>query len=322
MFQRPEHGATLALVAIGGKGAFMSKTGLAKFGRARGAAHIRCVLAPNPSMMTGAGTNTYILGTGRVAIIDPGPAMPQHHAAIMAALSPGESISHIFVTHTHLDHSGLAVGLGQATGASVYGFGGARAGRSATMQRLAETMKIGGDEGVDLAFRPDVVLPDGDRVTHANWELEVVHTPGHIGNHICLAAGDVLFSGDHVMGWSTSLISPPDGDMTDYMASLHKLALRPWAQFLPGHGAPVTAPARRLAELIAHRRARGAAILAALDAGPMDIAAMTAQIYPSLQAALIPAAHRNVFAHLIDLEARNLITAMPDTRPDAIFIRV
>lgn len=280
---------------------------------------IRSVLAPNPSIMTQNGTNTYILGSGRVAVIDPGPAIAAHQVAIMATLLPGESISHIFVTHAHLDHSGLAAHLAQATGAPVHAFGAADTGRSATMQRHAAGMEIGGGEGVDRAFRPDVILADGGRVIGETWEVEAIHTPGHMGSHLCYAACDTLFCGDHVMGWSTSLISPPDGDMADYMAALQKLAARQWALFLPGHGAAVTNPAQRLTDLITHRRAREAAILAALGDGEADIARLTKMVYPALSVLLTPAAHRNVFAHLIDLEGRNLITAHPYLSPDAIF---
>jgi glyoxylase-like metal-dependent hydrolase (beta-lactamase superfamily II) len=290
-------------------------------GRLQAGMQIRSVLAPNPSMMTQNGTNSYILGSGRVAIVDPGPAMGGHLTSILAALLPQESISHIFVTHTHLDHSGLAAPLARVTGAQIHAFGAPDAGRSETMQRLAGLMEIGGGEGLDQAFRPDIDLADGDRVAGETWEIEAIHTPGHLGNHLCFAAGDTLFSGDHVMGWSTSLISPPDGDMTDYMAALQKLAARPWAVFLPGHGEAVTDPAGRLAGLTAHRRAREAALLAALTQHPIGVGALTSRIYPDLATALIPAARRNVLAHLIDLAGRNLVVARPDTLPHATFTR-
>jgi glyoxylase-like metal-dependent hydrolase (beta-lactamase superfamily II) len=280
---------------------------------------IRYILAPNPSMMTQNGTNTYLLGSGRVAVIDPGPADDRHLAAILAALSPNETISHIFVTHTHLDHSGLVGQLAQRTGSRTYGFGPATAGRSIAMGRLSEKLSLGGGEGVDHDFNPDVCLADGDEIAGEDWSLVALHTPGHLGNHMCFACDDILFSGDHVMGWSTSLISPPDGDMTDYMASLRKVSERNWQRFLPGHGSPVPKPALRLAELIAHRKAREAALLSALDARVTDIAALVRAVYLDLGANLVPAAKRNCLAHLIDLEGRNLIKATPFIGPDAFF---
>lgn len=292
---------------------------VANFGNGQSGVQIRAVVAPNPSMMTQNGTNTYIVGSERVAVIDPGPRIEAHKLAILAALSPGESISHILVTHTHLDHSELAADLAQAAGAPIYAFGGAVAGRSKAMQRLAARMAIGGGEGVDHAFRPNIVLTDGDRIIGESWTLEAIHTPGHMGNHLCFAAGDTLFCGDHVMGWSTSLISPPDGDMTDYMDALQKLEARQWTLFLAGHGAAVTNPARRLADLITHRRAREAALIGVIRSGVSDIREMTSMVYPDLAAPLIPAARRNVLAHLIDLEGRNLVLARPYPSPYAVF---
>ena len=280
---------------------------------------VRCVVAPNPSLMTKDGTNTYILGTGRVAVIDPGPAIGAHQEAIFAALHPAESISHILVTHAHLDHSGLAPSLSRATAAPVYGFGPAWSGRTLAMQQLADRISIGGGEGVDHAFIPDIVLADGDRLAAGTWAVQAIHTPGHMGNHLCFAVGDILFSGDHVMGWSTSLISPPDGDMTTYMESLHKLAQRSWAAFLPGHGTTVTEPNQRLETLVAHRRARETALLAVLAKRAADIATLTRLVYPKIDARLVAAARRNVIAHLIDLEGRNLIVARPVLGPDAMF---
>ncbi len=187
------------------------------------------------------------------------------------------------------------------------------------MQRHATHLPIGGGEGVDHGFHPDIYLVDGDDVEGETWLLKAVHTPGHMGNHLCFASGDVLFSGDHVMGWSTSLISPPDGDLTDYMRSLKKLQTLHWDSFLPGHGAPIHSPAQRLADLLHHRRAREAALMAAVANGARDIATLTSIVYPDLDAPLVQAARRNVFAHLIDLESRNLIRADPFPQPDAIF---
>jgi glyoxylase-like metal-dependent hydrolase (beta-lactamase superfamily II) len=280
---------------------------------------VRFVLAPNPSMMTQNGTNTYILGTGRVAVIDPGPAIDMHLRAILSTLLPQECISHIFVTHAHLDHSELVPALVDATGATVYAYGAASAGRSAAMQRISTSLQIGGGEGVDLNFSPDIYLQDGEVTSGDDWSLEAVHTPGHMGNHLCFASGQTLFSGDHVMGWSTTLVSPPEGDMADYVASLKKLSLRQWTTFLPGHGEPIADPSQRLADLITHRIARETAILEAIADGASDITAIATLVYQDLPDYLVPAANRNILAHLIDLEGRNLITAAPFPHPDGSF---
>ncbi|NUB42755.1 MBL fold metallo-hydrolase [Fertoebacter nigrum] len=313
---------------------------------------LRRVLAPNPSPMTHWGTNSYIIGEGTVALIDPGPDLPAHRAALLAALRPGERISHILVTHAHLDHSPLARPLAALTGATVLAFGAARAGRSAIMAGLDD---LGGGEGVDAGFAPDTTLPDGAEVTAGGvvaadvpseavapdaafgraipqpagaplahgpgWRLEALHTPGHFGNHLCFAWGARCFTGDHVMGWAPSLVSPPDGDMAAYMASLARLAARDWAVLYPGHGAPVTGAAARLAGLAAHRRQREAAILAALDDGPQSLAALTARVYADTAPALWPAAQRNLLAHLIDLAGRRVVAASPALSPDALFRR-
>lgn len=265
---------------------------------------LRRVLAPNPSPMTFHGTNTYILGEGRVAVIDPGPASPPHLRAILAALRRGETVSHVLVTHAHLDHSPLARPLAEATGAPVLAFGAADAGRSDLMRELSDAGLTGGGEGVDTGFHPDESLADGDVIDGAGWSIRAIHTPGHFGNHLCLAWEKALFSGDHVMGWATSLVSPPDGDMGAYMASLERLAALPSRVFYPGHGAPVTDPTARIADLAAHRRGREAQILAALSDGPADAATLARRIYTDTPPALLPAAARNVFAHLLDLWQR------------------
>lgn len=280
---------------------------------------LRRVVAPNPSPLTYRGTNTWIVGQGRVAVIDPGPDDPAHLSAILAALMSGETVSHILVTHAHADHSPLARALSAATGAPVLGFGPALAGRSAVMQRLAAEGLAGGGEGLDAGFQPDILLSDGETVTGQGWALQAIHTPGHFAGHLAFAWGNRLFSGDLVMGWSTSLVSPPDGDMGDYMASLARLAARDWQRFYPGHGNPVEMPAARLSELAAHRRAREAAILAALAEGPLHLGPLTARVYADTPPALHPAAARNAFAHLIDLATRGRVTAAPALSPAARF---
>lgn len=279
---------------------------------------LRRILAPNPSPMTHWGTNTYLLGRGQIAVIDPGPANPDHLQAILNALLPDEEITHIFVTHPHLDHSPLARPLAAATGAPIHGFGPPAAGRTAVMHHLA-AQGIGGGEGVDHDFHPDVTLSDGEEVRTADWHLRALHTPGHFAGHLCLAWGDRLFSGDHVMGWASSLISPPDGDMGQYVAALHRLAATPWAQFYPGHGAAIPDPAARLAALIAHRQMRETAVLDALARGAAYLHALTTLVYTDTPQSLLPAARRNLLAHLVDLTQRNLVHAQPDLSPDAQF---
>lgn len=280
---------------------------------------IRCLLAPNPSPLTGTGTNSWLVGATGLAVIDPGPDDPRHLEAILAAVGPGQRIERIVVTHPHLDHSALAPRLAALTGAPIHAYGAATAGRSAVMTRLAPSLPAHG-EGLDHGFTPDVTLRDGETVSGADWTLRAIHTPGHLGSHLCLALGDTLFSGDHVMGWSTSVVSPPDGDMGAYMASLHRLTETGWSRFLPGHGAPIIDPELRVAELIAHRTGREAQILAALAEGPARISDLTPRIYADTPAHLLPAASRNVLAHLIDLATRNLVTAQPDLHPEAEFL--
>lgn len=265
---------------------------------------IRLIRADNASPLTGSGTNTWLLGRGKVTVIDPGPALAPHLEAILAA-TRGEEIGHILVTHAHLDHSELAAPLAQKTGAQVLAFGQADAGRSAVMARLAREGLTSG-EGADPGFAPDRCLADGEVLHLPGLVIEALHMPGHMGCHMGFALGDVLFSGDHVMGWSSSLVSPPDGDMGDYMRSLAQLRGRAWSRFLPGHGPEVADPSGRLAELTAHRKAREAAILAELRRGPATPDQIAAQVYSDTPKPLLPAAARNVLAHLIDLTERGL----------------
>lgn len=280
---------------------------------------LRRVLAPNPSPMTGRGTNSYLLGTGAVALIDPGPDDPAHLAAVLAALGPGERISHIFVTHAHRDHSALAARAAAATGAPVLAFGDATAGRSPLMQALAAREAPLGGEGTDSAFRPDRTLRDGEAVATGDWTLRAWHTPGHFGNHLCLEWEDQVFSGDHVMGWSTSIVAPPDGDMVAYMQSLDRLAGLGAEKLWPGHGDPVTDPAARIRDLADHRRARARAILAALQTGPATARELATDIYIDTPPALLGAAALNVFAHLIEMTETNLAESQGPIRFDSRF---
>jgi len=280
---------------------------------------LRRVLAPNPSHMTYWGTNSYILGEGRVAVLDPGPANPEHLDALLGALAPGETVSHILVTHTHNDHSPLSRPLAEATGAPVYAFGNSLAGRSDVMKRLASEGLTGGGEGIDLEFAPDEILADGDVVSGQDWAVEALWTPGHIGNHLCFVWGDAVFSGDHVMGWAPSLVSPPDGDLTAFMASTERLANRRDRVFYSGHGAPIEDPAARTRWLLDHRRSRENAIVDALSQGHSTLAALTSVVYADTPKNMHPAASRNLFSHLIDLIEQSRVTAEPQIAPGAEF---
>lgn len=282
---------------------------------------LRRILAPNPSPMTYRGTNTYLVGTRGLAVIDPGPRDTVHLGAILAAVEPGQQITHIVVTHAHLDHSPLARTLSRHTGAPVLAFGSAHAGRSTVMERLAADGLAGGGEGIDDGFDPDRAVADGETIKGDGWALEVIHTPGHIGNHIALGWQDRCFTADHVMGWASSLVSPPDGDLTDFMASCRRLAERDWRVFYPGHGAPVGDPAARLDWLIGHREGREASILRALGSGPATARDLAERIYTDVPAALLPAAERNVFAHLVDLTGRSLIAPQGMLSSQARFAR-
>lgn len=283
---------------------------------------LRRIVACNPSPMTYRGTNTYLLGRKGIAVIDPGPADERHLNAILTALSSDQHISHIIVTHSHLDHSPLAKKLGQLSGAPVYAFGPADAGRSAFMQSLAINGLAGGGEGVDHDFLPDNTVADGDVIKGDAWALRVMHTPGHIGNHICLQWGDACFTADHVMGWASSLVSPPDGDLNDFMTSCARLNALKWRKFYPGHGAPVDAPNARLEWLIAHRRSREAAILDALLHEPQTAAELARNIYCETPAKLLAAAERNVLAHLFDLQGRKLVAPLGRLHAQAVFRRI
>lgn len=263
------------------------------------------ILAPNPSPMTFWGTNTYLLGHDTLAVLDPGPADPSHLDQIMASVA-GRPVTHILVTHSHLDHSPLARALSDKTGAPILAFGDSAAGRSPRMADLAQSGDLGGGEGVDRDFAPDERIGDGDTLDLDGMTLLALHTPGHFGNHLCFVTDDLAFTGDHVMGWATSLVSPPDGDLTDFMASCRRLQSVGATVGLPGHGAPIPDLQARLSDLIAHRTARERQIRAALSEGTATPAQIARAIYTDVPSALLPMAERNVLAHLVDLTGRGL----------------
>jgi glyoxylase-like metal-dependent hydrolase (beta-lactamase superfamily II) len=259
---------------------------------------IRRVVARNPSPFTFKGTGTYIVGHRQVAIIDPGPDIAAHIDALLAALR-GETVTHILITHTHLDHSPAAAAIKQATGAKTYGFGPHGSGRAEDRSGVDGVTEEGGDH----AFAPDIVMRDGDAVEGPGWRLAAVHTPGHTSNHLCFALPEerTLFSGDHVMGWSTSVIAPPDGDMAAYMRSLDKLLRRDDAVYWPTHGPSIPDPKPFVRAFIAHRHERAQAILDRLAQGDEAIPAIVARVYVGLDPRLTGAAARSVLAHLVEL---------------------
>ena len=258
---------------------------------------IRRVVAHNPGPFTLHGTGTYVVGHGRVAVIDPGPQLQEHIDALLDALR-GETIEQILVTHTHLDHSPASAAVKRATAAPTHGYGPHAAGQGPAVE-----------EGGDRAFVPDHVLREGDTVSGPGWHLTAVHTPGHTSNHLCFALPEerVLFSGDHVMGWSTSVIAPPDGNMRDYLRSLDKLLARDDATYWPTHGPAITDPRPFVRAFIEHRHEREAAILHRLAEGDTEIPAMVRAIYIGLPAVLHGAAGRSVLAHLIELVAEGRV---------------
>lgn len=259
---------------------------------------IRRILAPNPSPFTYTGTQTYLVGEGEVAVIDPGPDLPDHVDALAAALR-GERVVAILCSHTHRDHSPASRPLAAATGAPIVG---------CTPLSLKDSGPRA-DEAFDSDYRPDRVLADGERIGGKGWTLEAVATPGHTSNHLCLALEEdgALFTGDHVMGWSTSVVAPPDGDMADYMASLERLLGRDDRIYYPAHGPAVENPHAHVRRLIDHRRMREGSILEQLERGVGRIPAMVEGMYEGLDPRLFPAAGRSVLAHLVDLERRGRV---------------
>ena len=260
-------------------------------------AQARRLLAPNPSPFTYTGTQTYIVGTSAVAVIDPGPDLDEHVEAILAA-TKGERIVAILCTHTHRDHSPASRPLAEATGAPIVG----------CAPLALEDDGPRADAAFDFDYRPDRVLADGEALDGEGWRLRAVATPGHTSNHLCLAleGTGLLFTGDHVMGWSTTVVSPPDGDMKAYMESLDLLLDRDDTAYHPAHGPAVEEPHSHVRALIAHRRMREKQILARLEGGERHIPAMVETMYRDIDPRLHPAAGRSVLAHLVDLERRGL----------------
>lgn len=257
---------------------------------------VQRVLANNPSPYTYTGTQTYIVGTGKVAVIDPGPDEADHIDALIRALE-GREITAIICTHTHRDHSPAALPLKSKTGAPIIG----------CAPLVLEDNGPRADAAFDRTYAADHVLTDGEQVKGEGWTLTAVATPGHTSNHLCFALEEsgALFTGDHIMGWSTSVISPPDGDMAAYLASLQKLLDRPQDKiYYPAHGPAVEKPQRLARGMMGHRKQREGQILRLLDRGPQAITDFVAEMYKGLDPRLHGAAGRSVLAHLLDLQQR------------------
>ena len=261
------------------------------------------VIADNPGPFTYTGTGVYIIGGDSVAVIDPGPDTPKHRAALSQALE-GRRVSHVLLTHHHLDHSPLAKPLAAEHGCKVYGY--------PLAQQQAEPNAVTLEAGYDLSFNPDAALADGDIIKGDGWTLDVMHTPGHTSNHLCfaLAEENVLFTGDHIMGWSTSVVSPPDGHMGDYLDSLERVKDRQFKRLWPTHGTSIDAPDIFISAYIAHRRAREDQIMAAIETGLNRIGDMVALIYKDVDKRLHPAAAHSVLAHLIHMHETGRVTTV------------
>ncbi len=260
------------------------------------------LLAHNPSAFTFTGTQTYFAGHDELVVIDPGPDLPDHIDAMLAAIG-GRKVAAIACTHTHRDHSPASRALAAATGAPIIG----------CAPLSLETVGPRADASFDKDYAPDQLLSDGEAITFGTSEqLVAVATPGHTSNHLCFAYDGALFSGDHVMGWSTTVVVPPDGDMADYMASLDKLRRRDDRIFYPAHGPPVEKPQQLLRGLIGHRMLREKLIVKLVGAAALTIPEIVAAAYPGLDPRLVPAAGGSVFAHLLDLERRGVVVGVED----------
>ena len=268
-------------------------------------------MAPNPSPMTFKGTNTYIIDNGELAIIDPGPINEEHLDNILG-ITAGKPVKFIFLTHSHIDHSPLAKQLSAELNTPIYAYGASNSGLSSTMLSLIDNGYQSGSEGIDNEFHPDFLIKNNEKFVLNNDIISSIHTPGHMGNHVCFQYGKVLFSGDHVMGWATSMVSPPYGDLTQFMASCRLLQSKEFNLFLPGHGDPVKNPSERLSFLVNHRLERESQIKEAIKETALTAFEITEIIYTDIDNSLIPAATRNVFAHLIDLHGRSLVEFQGD----------
>ncbi len=296
---------------------------------------IRRVVAPNPNPFTFKGTGVYLLGHGDVTVLDPGPSLPEHLDAIEAAIGPDESITRILVTHTHTDHTAGVDGLVERTGAQVLGCGphgevaddpteAVRFDQYFSAEELERFEKEYAEvpdelkrEGPDTDFRADVELGDGDVVEADGYRIETVATPGHTSNHLCFSLADesVLFTGDHVMGWATSVISPPDGDLYDYMASLEKLLGRSEGRYWPTHGPAIDDPHEYVSSFIAHRRDREAQILHGLSSGPAAIVDLVPTMYAEVDKRLWRAAANSVYSHLLALHRQGRVAVTDGSDP-------
>jgi len=276
---------------------------------------VRRIMANNPGLFTFKGTISYIIGRGKVAILDPGPDDAAHIGALLNAVR-NETVTHVFVTHTHRDHSPAVPAIKEATGATVYAEGPHRAARPLYIGELNPL-----DASADRDFRPDVALNDGAVVTGDGWAIEAVATPGHTANHMAYALKEknTLFAGDHVMAWATSIVAPPDGAMSDYMDSLAKLARRNEATYFPGHGPAIGNASRFVNYYILHRKAREASILHRLSKGATDIPTIVRAIYIGIDPRLTGAASLSVLAHLENLVARGLVETDGQPAIDGVY---
>ena len=275
--------------------------------------------APNPSPMTYNGTNTYILGKKELIVIDPGPNSKSHLRNLIEVIPSKSKVTHILITHSHLDHSELAHELSRILDAPTFAYGKALDGQSKQMNNLVKMGLKYESIGVDHSFKPDYFLKDQEKLVSSEWEIIAHHTPGHLSNHICYQYFDYLFTGDHIMDWSTSVISSPEGDISQFMNSCKKLCKLNWEKFYPGHGFPVESPNKRLLELMHHRMTREAEIINILRDTEATISQITKSVYFDINKNLITVASRNVKAHLIDLIIKKQVQVDDISSDNALF---